>query len=726
MNTSFLRPCLLRGGGLTLATIVALLIGFFAAPTAHAAPPEPVITSFAGGAEPPSHEPVVVSGTAQASSTIQVRDYFSSATCTTSADLAGNWSCSLGLLAVGVHQARVTATDATGTSAEAIATFNVIEIPAAPVITSPGNGSTVTGAPGASYTTVTISGTATAVGSISLVWVYQADGTYLCRSFAVNGTWSCTTNLTTPGTYTAVAYWSGIDAGIGEPSNQVTFTYEVARAQAPTITTPANGSTVTGAPGASYTTVTISGTAPAYPNLHVIRVYRADGTYLCLSFVSNGTWSCTTNIRDPGAYTVVAYWDAIDSGTGDPSNQVTFTYARARAQAPTITTPTTGSTITGGVGASSTDVTISGTAPAYANLNLIWVYEADGTYLCRSFVSNGTWSCTASIRDPRAYTVVAYWEGIDSGTGDPSNAVTFTYEIASPDPPVITTPATGTTITSALGTSYTTVTVSGTATPSGTVDTVRVYRDDGTYVCTSLVTNGTWSCTTQVTDPGNYTLIAYWEDITSGIGDPSTPVTFTYALIPTDQPLITTPSAGAVVYNTTTPTIAGTATNGSTVTVYVDGTAIGTTVSTGGAWTFTPPTPLGEGSHSVYVTADAGSGPSDPSATITFAIDTTPPAAPSITAPARGAVIGTATPAIRGTAELGNTVNVYVDGALYCTVNGGTSADPWTCEGAVLADGEHSVYAIAIDGTAARASPPPHSPSPSTTPHLPHRPSPHP
>ncbi|HQG46370.1 MAG TPA: hypothetical protein PLG50_11990, partial [bacterium] len=71
----------------------------------------------------------------------------------------------------------------------------------------------------------------------------------------------------------------------------------------------------------------------------------------------------------------------------------------------------------------------------------------------------------ASIRDPRAYTVVAYWEGIDSGTGDPSNAVTFTYEIASPDPPVITTPATGTTITSALGTSYTTVTVSGTYTP---------------------------------------------------------------------------------------------------------------------------------------------------------------------------------------------------------------------------------------------------------------------
>ncbi len=95
----------------------------------------------------------------------------------------------------------MTATDATGTSAEAIATFNVIEIPAAPVITSPGNGSTVTGAPGASYTTVTISGTATAVGSISLVWVYQADGTYLCRSFAVNGSWSCTTNLTTPGTY---------------------------------------------------------------------------------------------------------------------------------------------------------------------------------------------------------------------------------------------------------------------------------------------------------------------------------------------------------------------------------------------------------------------------------------------------------------------------------------------------------------------------------------------
>ncbi|MBG0889104.1 Ig-like domain-containing protein, partial [Burkholderia sp. 9773_38] len=54
----------------------------------------------------------------------------------------------------------------------------------------------------------------------------------------------------------------------------------------------------------------------------------------------------------------------------------------------------------------------------------------------------------------------------------------------------------------------------------------------------------------------------------------------------------------------TTPTLAGTAEAGSTVNVYDGTTLLGTTTADpSGNWTFTPTTGLGEGAHSLTVTA---------------------------------------------------------------------------------------------------------------------------
>jgi hypothetical protein len=89
-----------------------------------------------------------------------------------------------------------------------------------------------------------------------------------------------------------------------------------------------------------------------------------------------------------------------------------------------------------------------------------------------------------------------------------------------------------------------------------------------------------------------------------------------------------TPANGATL-STTFPTYSGTAPASSTVTVYVDGTAIGTTTATGGgSFSLTQPTALAQGSHTVRTTAQASGLSMSPfSNTNTFTVSSLPPTA---------------------------------------------------------------------------------------------------
>ena len=90
---------------------------------------------------------------------------------------------------------------------------------------------------------------------------------------------------------------------------------------------------------------------------------------------------------------------------------------------------------------------------------------------------------------------------------------------------------------------------------------------------------------------------------------------------------VTGPISAGGVTNDDAPTLAGTGEPGSTVTVYDNGTPIGTAVvQPDGTWSFTPTTPLGEGEHSITTTAtDAGGNVSDASDPIAFTVDTLAP-----------------------------------------------------------------------------------------------------
>ncbi|MBD2704856.1 hypothetical protein IC229_29765 [Spirosoma sp. BT702] len=95
----------------------------------------------------------------------------------------------------------------------------------------------------------------------------------------------------------------------------------------------------------------------------------------------------------------------------------------------------------------------------------------------------------------------------------------------------------------------------------------------------------------------------------------------TYSQPVTPTPEVNTPANGTLI-TTNTPTYSGTASAGSTVVVYVDGSTIGSTTATGGNWSLLQPSALSNSSHSVRATAQlSGQAVSVSSNTNSFTVD---------------------------------------------------------------------------------------------------------
>ncbi|MCC7702080.1 DUF4347 domain-containing protein [Janthinobacterium sp. GW460P] len=118
---------------------------------------------------------------------------------------------------------------------------------------------------------------------------------------------------------------------------------------------------------------------------------------------------------------------------------------------------------------------------------------------------------------------------------------------------------------------------------------------------------------------------------TLDIGTPATPGT----------PVLATASdTGAQnndhITSDTTPTLSGTAENGSTVTVFDGATLLGTVTAGAGGWTLTTGV-LAEGSHTItVVSTDTAGNASAASAALTIEVDTTAPAVATVAVPANG------------------------------------------------------------------------------------------
>ncbi len=231
--------------------------------------------------------------------------------------------------------------------------------------------------------------------------------------------------------------------------------------------------------------------------------------------------------------------------------------------------------------------------------------------------------------------------------------------------------------------------------------TIEILLQNGTKQTTTVNASGNWSIQpnpiaenqkASITEKqADGTTIASTE-VSRGDDAPATP---TGAANVTDDQA---PIVGNVSNNSTTndnlPRLSGTATQGDIITIYDNGTAIGsTTVAVNGSWSFTPSLALSSGKHVLSYTAKDTTGhESGKSPTITINVDSeaavAPSNAPTITddqAPyignlTNGSVTNDTKPTIGGSGVAGEVVKIYVDNVVAASVtvasNGNWSYTP--------------------------------------------------
>ena len=289
--------------------------------------------------------------------------------------------------------------------------------------------------------------------------------------------------------------------------------------------------------------------------------------------------------------------------------------------------------------------------------------------------------------DPGAPGGTAY--GATAGANGSSTVLTGGFFVL--PAPVVNTPANGS------RTNDTTPTYSGTisvtpALPAGTEVAIFV---DGAEVGRATPDGlGNWTFTPTVPlAPGSHFVNAIAINTAQGVQSVvSNTNTFTLDVTPPTVE-VTTPAEGSST-NDSTPTYSGTVEAGATVVITVDGVVVGTAVVTGTTWTFTQPTALSEGPHTVTATATDAAGNTATDSN-NFTVDLTAPAV-EVTTPAEGSSTNDSTPTYSGTVEAGATVVITVDGVVVGTaVVTGTT---WTfTQPTALSEGPHTVTATATD-----------------------------
>ncbi|NPW56390.1 Ig-like domain-containing protein, partial [Pseudomonas aeruginosa] len=516
------------------------------------APPAPVINPSNG---------VVISGTAEAGATVTLTDAGGNPIGQVTADGSGNWSFTPGTPLANGTVIVATATDPTGNTGPQAATTVDAVAPPAPVI-DPSNGTTISGTAEAGAKVILTDGNGNPIGETT------ADG---------SGNWTFTpaTPLANGTVVNAVA-----QDPAGNTGPQGSTTVDAVAPNTPVVN-PSNGNLLNGTaePGSTVTLTDGNG--------NPIGQTTADGS---------GNWSFTPGSQLPNGTVVnVTASDA----AGNTSLPATTTVDSSLPSIPQVD-PSNGSVISGTADAGNTIIITDG------NGNPIGQVTADGS---------GNWSFTPGIPLPDG-TVVNVVARSPSNV-DSAPAV-ITVDGVAPAAPVID-PSNGTEISGTAEAGATVILTDGGGNPIGQATA------DG---------SGNWSFTPGTPLANGTVINAVAQD---PAGNTSGPTSTTVDAVAPATPVVN-PSNGSV--------IAGTAEAGATV-ILTDGggNPIGQATADGsGNWSFTPGTPLANGSVVNAVAQDAAGNTSGPASTT---VDAVAPATPVID-PSNGVELsGTAEPGVR-------------------------------------------------------------------------------
>ncbi|WP_233612040.1 Ig-like domain-containing protein [Corallococcus sp. AB045] len=521
---------------------------------------------------------------------------------------------------------------------------SALTVPAAPVVTTPANGSTT------SNRTPAFTGT----GPVNTTIVVIVDNVEIGRTTSdASGNWTFTpTTQLSVAAHTVYAY-AEVNGQASPKSNTNAFTITAAATPTVTITTPATGSTV------SNPNVTVTGTAANATSVTV----TFQGTNYPATLTGN-TWSVA--LPGPlvaGTYTVTA----VSSNGTTTSTQASTTFTVV-VPTVTITAPVNGTTVT------DPNVTVTGT---FANATSVLVSFNNTSY--PATLTGNTWS--VALPGPLGngtYTVTAV--SSDGTTTSAQASTTFTVAVPAPTV-VITAPANNSTVTDPN------VTVTGTFANATSV-TVTF---QGTNYPATLTGNG-WSVA--LPGPlaaGTYTVTAVSSNGTTTSTQAST--TFTVAVPTTPTVTITAPINGTTVTDPNV-TVTGTFANATSVLVSFNNTSYPATL-TGNTWSVALPGPLANGTYTVTaVSSDGTTTSAQDSTTFTVAV---PVPTVVITAPANNSTVTDPNVTVTGTFANATSVTVTFQGTNYpATLTGNT----WSVAlPGPLAAGTYTVTAVSSNGT---------------------------
>ncbi|HEJ4986317.1 TPA: BapA prefix-like domain-containing protein [Pseudomonas aeruginosa] len=509
----------------------------------------------------------LLNGTAEPGSTVTLTDGNGNPIGQTTADGSGNWSFTPGSQLPNGTVVNVTASDAAGNTSLPATTTVDSSLPSIPQV-DPSNGSVISGTADAGNTIIITDGNGNPIGQVT------ADG---------SGNWSFTPGIPLPdGTVVNVVARS--------PSNvdsaPAVITVDGVAPAAPVID-PSNGTEISGTAEAGATVILTDGGG------NPIGQATADGS---------GNWSFT-----PG--TPLANGTVINAVAQDPAGNTsgpTSTTVDAVAPATPVVNPSNGSVIAGTAEAGATVILTDGGG------NPIGQATADGS---------GNWSFTPGtpLANGSVVNVVA-----QDAAGNTSGPASTTVDSVAPATPVLD-PSNGTVISGTAEAGATVILTDGGGNPIGQATA------DG---------SGNWSFTPGTPLTNGTVINAVAQD---AAGNTSGPVSTTVDAVAPATPVID-PSNGVELSGTAEPGVRVILTDG-------NGNPIGQTLADGsGNWSFTPGTPLANGTVVNAVAQDPAGNTSGPASTT---VDTVAPATPVINA-SNGSVI-------TGTAEVGAKV-ILTDG----------------------------------------------------------------
>ncbi|WHP32497.1 Ig-like domain-containing protein [Trabulsiella odontotermitis] len=409
-------------------------------------------------------------------------------------------------------------------------------------------------------------------------------------------------------------------------------------------------------------------------------------------------------------------------GESDPTDAFTLIVDTFAPDAPagfTVTdnVPDTVGPLQNGQTTNDTTPTLAGTTEANA---IIKVYDNSVLVGQTTADTQGNWSFTPSSglsQGSHSLTVIA--TDVSGNASPPSGAFVVVIDTTPPQIPTITRvtddmPGVLGTVANNGLTNDNTPMISGSGEPGSVV---KLYDGDTLLTSITVGTSGTWSY--QVTTPlddgehsftvtasdsnGNTTAPSSGFTVTIDTGAPATPA------IDTVKDDAGTTLTDAQLTDETQPQLSGTGVAGSTITVYDNGDSLGTAiVDDDGAWTFTPETPLGDGSHTLTATATDPAGNESGEASFTLTVDGTAPDAPlidsvTIVVGGNGMALdsGGATndqrPTLSGEGEVDSVITIYNNGNEIGSTTVGSNGQ-WTFQPATdLPEGNNVLTATATD-----------------------------